>query len=160
MSLTTVYAPAFLHAPWLEALKLCPNARQHGEDWCIDTDDECFRAITSMQLKKSARGTPGKAGTHLNQILHSLGMRACQGCNSTAKMMNEYGDAWCIEHRAKLVENLQRRMTQLQPHYIASAAMRAIAKGMTFVNPLDPAGSIFDESLRRSQINSERLCGV
>ena len=45
---------------------------------------------------------------------------------------------------------LEHRYTTLKPYQATAAAMRAIARGMTFIDAKNITGSIFDESVRPS----------
>jgi len=158
MRLTLISAFTFQTAPWLAPLRLCPGVESLPDGGVrIDSDSECFREFWGPRFVSLPSAVPGTAGTHLKRIIEQLGFNADRvcGCAWRARMMDQLGDEWCVANREPMVRVLTGKMLQVKQHQLAAAAMRAIAKGMDFINPKDIAGSVYDESVRRSQAEAQ-----
>jgi hypothetical protein len=157
--MTTFDTLALKHAPWLAPLANCPDVQvQANGDILVDCDNPCLKALFDERLTQPPKPDPGTAGTHSRHILGKLGVkvRGCGSCEALAAQMDLYGDAWCIQHRDRIVRRLQRKMDELKPREMLAATMRGIAKAMAFIDPEDIAGSIFDEAVRRSNLDRRR----
>lgn len=112
----------------------------------------------TQQLRRESRRVPVIAdgpGSELKAMLAQLGFEAgpaCR-CNQRAAQMDEWGVEGCKAHREEIVAWLRSEQAKRGWLEKARAAVAAVASGVAFhINPLDPAGSLFDEAIRRAEI--------
>lgn len=89
-------------------------------------------------------------GGHLKKLLAELGVKtgsSC-GCNSFASKMDAWGVEGCRFHRPEIVEHLKSQATWREK---ITVAIGAVTTAATWLNPLDAAGSLLDEALRRAE---------
>jgi hypothetical protein len=92
-------------------------------------------------------------GTEYATIVHLLGfVEECSACQGLRNEMNVLGASGCRRHRDILVQRLKQNAEKKATAWSkVRAAIAAATHGMTFINPRDPVGSIFDEAVRRAQ---------
>lgn len=143
------------HAPWLETLRLCPDAiTDDSGDFTVDDSSDCYREALAARLAAPSVEEPGIAGNHLKRMLAQLGLNASKGCGCEWKVsaMNRYGDEWCRRHRARLVSGMRAAMKALGWDDIVTAATLSVTTGLgLYIDLDDVAGSLFDEAVRRSE---------
>lgn len=99
-----------------------------------------------------AMATDGGPGTELKSLLALLGFGeagSC-GCGDKARQMDRWGVAGCREHRDEIVAWLTEQQGKQGWKAQVLAGVRAAQAGL-WLNPLDPAGSLLDEAIRRAE---------
>ena len=79
-----------------------------------------------------------------------LGERMGCSCNSRARHMDQLGVAGCREHREEILAWLREEAGRRGWREKLAAGVRAAAGGI-ILNPLDAAGGLLDEALRRAE---------
>lgn len=98
---------------------------------------------------QTGRGYPG---AELAALLAELDIQeeGC-GCKKFARKMNRWGVAGCREHRQEIVDRLKEKAGKRDWGTKVWAAVRVVATGATWLNPLDIYGSLADEAIRRAE---------
>jgi hypothetical protein len=101
----------------------------------------------------------GRPGDHLHKLLESLGAKPTNSCGCAAKIaeMNSGGVGWCKEHRAEIIDHLNKAYHGLTWSEVAGAAAAAVASGLALkLNSLDVCGSLVDLAIERAEVSSRR----
>lgn len=106
-------------------------------------------AITVPHRTASVKAVQNGPGSIMKKLMTELGFRACNRCNALASQMDEWGIAGCLEHKEVILTQLREHAKRVGWWEKCKAGVIAIKNGV-FINPLDPASSIFDESMRRA----------
>jgi len=109
----------------------------------------CGTATLNMLARKPIGYGPG---TELKELIVKLGVPACSQCTAFADRMDEWGVDGCRIHRGEIVEYLRAKQREMTFSQRLLAAARGAVAGMTFVDPLDAAGSLVDEAIRRASL--------
>lgn len=117
----------------------------------------------SGSQEKSAQPTrpgckkPSGPGTELKALLASLGLSAkwCIGCQGKAAQMDRWGVDKCREERETIRGWMIAGMKSATWWETGTAAALAVSQGLA-VNPLDPAGWMVDEAIRRAEASQKR----
>lgn len=98
-------------------------------------------------------------GSRVWNLLESLGVKhaADCGCLGTAERWNAWGVAGCRAARGEMVTHLRRNAKRFGFLAAVKAAVKALTTGavFTWLNPLDPYGSIVDEAIRITEAENE-----
>lgn len=109
--------------------------------------------VSLPEVRENPRkGETRGPGTELKGLLAKLGFAVgnCK-CNQRAEEMNGWGPAGCRERRAEIVAWLKQEADQRRWTARLGAAFHAARRLMTFLNPLDPLGSLVDEAIRLAE---------
>lgn len=89
-------------------------------------------------------------GTHLKRLLAELGVaeKSSCGCNKYASQMDAWGVEGCRSRRSEICSHLKSQATWRAKFAVAMGAAKTMA---TWLNPMDAAGSLLDEALRRAE---------
>jgi hypothetical protein len=96
---------------------------------------------------------PG-VGDHLADVVRifEIARKEGCGCDEMIAQMNAWGIDGCREHRAEIVEHLQKNYKRLTWAEVAAAARSAIAAGLVRkLKPRDVCGSLVDLAITRAQ---------
>lgn len=124
----------------------------HGH-WINGWDASCQR----LQAVLDGQGP----GSELWRLLVSLGIRHKPSCDclGLAERMNAWGPVGCRLARQEIVEQLRRNSQAYGWGDVAGAAIKAVATGLAWrLSPIDPYGSLLDESIRRAVIAEKSRC--
>lgn len=147
-----VYDRTMRRREWELCSGQCPDSRPCD-------DPEVRKGYATMWSGEGPAATKawvrpkGHPGTELKKLLAMLGFTAKSGCkcNSKARQMDTWGVAGCRAHEDEIVAWLREEQKKAGWLEKAGAVRRAAANAMTFLNPLDPAGSLVREAIRRAE---------
>ena len=91
-------------------------------------------------------------GTELESILEKLGLEKYEGCEcrSVIAKMNRHGPKWCRTRKVWIVSKLKKAKQATGWNLQLKAAAKTFTSGLIFsIDPMDPLGSLVDESIRR-----------
>lgn len=96
------------------------------------------------------------AGDHLKEIIAIVGgkMRHDCGCEDMARKMNEWGPDGCRENRQTVTDKLRENAAKLG--WWEMVVIGAALVQEPWFNPLDPAGSMVDEAIRRTEVAMDK----
>jgi hypothetical protein len=123
---------------------LLPEGQCH---WCdMYRNQPAYRALWD-----SVPSPAGLPGTELRKLLNEFGAMPKEGCQCVERAikMDEWGPDGCKRHKAEIVEWLEGEWKRLGLWERLRIAGRAISVG--FLHPLDPAGALVDESIKRAE---------
>lgn len=92
-------------------------------------------------------------GTELKKLLAALGLTPISGCGCNARVakMNLWGIPGCEANRGEILTWLREEQAKKGWTETLKAVGAAITSGVAFkLNPLDVAGSLLDEAIRRA----------
>lgn len=126
--------------------------------------DSCSRSLRTAAAPDAvfrrcgdARSCPPvnrqRPGDELKSLLESLDIYDDSGCGCDAmrRNMNSWRVAGCRERREQIVDYLASKAAERGWGTKIWAAVRAVAAGATWLNPLDVYGSLTDEAIRRAE---------
>ena len=100
---------------------------------------------------EDGKPAPVLMGRELKRLIAKLGFDAakCFTCGGLARKMNEWGIEGCREHGEEIIEHLRKAYAAISWAEWLTAIAKATASGLALkINPLDPLGSLLDESER------------
>lgn len=108
--------------------------------------------------QKVCKKPPG-TGDEMKSLLASLGLSSkwCIGCQGKAAQMNRWGIAGCKEQRETIRQWMLDGMKSADWWTTTKAAVNAVRLGL-MVDPLDPAGWLVDEAIRRAEAKQAPEC--
>lgn len=132
------------------------NVRKYSVHWGGPEEGPDLPIVRNgrVQQPRPAAGP----GTELKRLLLDLGITGWSGCGceSMAAKMNRWGPEGCREHRVEIVAWLNEKQAALSWTEKLTAAVNAVAAEL-WLNPLDPAGSLVDEAIRRTENPARRV---
>ena len=104
--------------------------------------------------------TQAGPGTELKKILASLGASVVKECTCEllAAQMNHWGIAGCREHRAEIVEHLEKAAGELGRYEQVKAMLLAFATGIAWsIDIADPFGSLVDQAIKQASVPERQI---
>lgn len=130
---------------------LCGHVGKDGSDSAAVTEEEQARLKEPRPIQIRRTPYQKKPGDYLHEIIASVGGKASEGCGceSLVAKMNQWGADGCRENRQAIVAKLQENAKKLG--WWETVTMGAKLMQEPWFNPLDPAGSMVDEAIKRAE---------
>lgn len=128
-------------------LRNCPELAQP-----LIKEHKKYLGINEDPLEKIRKGNG--VGSQCWKLLESLGIEHKVNCPCIrmAIVMNQWGPEGCRENKEVIVEHFQKYYKNYGWAECIKAATKSVTTGLVFkLNPLDPFGSIVEESIKRAE---------
>lgn len=116
-----------------------------------------------MPKPKAACSVPkkkvGRPGDELAALFAKIGVIASDNdqchCQDMINQMNAWKVEGCVTNKDKIVQAITENANKLGWLEYAVLAKKAVAAGLTFINPFNIIGSFVDEAIRRATKSQE-----